>query len=100
VSPLRIGQDYVSVDAVTWYVNEESSFFTDRMVSGTPEFRINGNLLSTVLGSYQLKEGHKTAPLFDQPIVPCVGREGYDKGHEVVRKVIPLICCGGSGESR
>jgi hypothetical protein len=77
-SKLQEGKDYIKVDAVSWYVNRQGNFFVNRMVAGTLEFRINGQDFSTVLGSYDLRQGQRTAPVFDQPIVPWVAYQGGD----------------------
>jgi hypothetical protein len=67
---IQEGKDYLSVSAVMWYINQQGNFFSNHMVAGALEFSINGQNYSTVLGSYHLNHGQKTAPIFDQPIVP------------------------------
>lgn len=63
---------YIGIDAVTWYVNKESSWFMDRMASGTLEIKLAGGLerYSVALGAFELKGGSRTAPIFDRPAVP------------------------------
>jgi hypothetical protein len=63
---------YVGVDAVAWFINKQSSWFTDRMASGTLEIKLAGGLESyqVALGTFTLKGGSKTAPVFDKPVLP------------------------------
>ena len=62
---------YVGVDAVAWYINKDSSWFSDRMASGTLEIKLAGGIESypVALGTFSLKGGSKTAPIFDRPVL-------------------------------
>lgn len=63
---------YVGVDAVSWFINKQSSWFTDRMASGTLEIKLAGGLESyqVALGTFELKGGNKVAPVFNRPVLP------------------------------
>lgn len=63
---------YVGVDAVAWYINKQSNWFSDRMASGTLEIKLAGGLeaYQIALGTFSLKGGSKTAPIFDRPVLP------------------------------
>ncbi|HEY8503155.1 MAG TPA: hypothetical protein VIL46_01135, partial [Gemmataceae bacterium] len=63
---------YVGVDAVAWFVNKQSSWFKDRVASGTLEIRLAGGLESyqVALGTFELKGGSRTAPVFDRAVLP------------------------------
>jgi hypothetical protein len=63
---------YLGVDAVAWYINRESSFFADRMASGTLQITLSSGLeqYQAALGTFELKGGSKTAPVFQQPVLP------------------------------
>ena len=69
---LTAGMHYIGVDAVAWFINEESSWFTDRMASGTLQITLSSGLeqYQAALGTFELKGGAKTAPIFEQPVLP------------------------------
>ena len=69
---LTPGLHYLGVDAVAWYINKESSFFTDRMASGTLQITLSSGLeqYQAALGTFDLESGAKTAPIFEQPVLP------------------------------
>lgn len=69
---LTPGKHYLGVDAVAWYVNKEGSFFSDRMASGTLQITLSSGqeTYHAALGTFELKRGAKTAPVFDQPVLP------------------------------
>lgn len=63
---------YLGVDAVAWFLNKESSWFTHRMASGTLQITLSSGLeqYQAALGTFELRSGAKTAPVFEQPILP------------------------------
>ena len=63
---------YLGVDAVAWFINKESGWFVDRMASGTLEIKLAGGLETyhAALGTFALKDGSKTAPIFERPVLP------------------------------
>ena len=69
---LTARRHYVGVDAVAWFINKQSTWFTDRMASGTLEIKLASGLESyqVALGTFSLKGGSKTAPVFDKPLLP------------------------------
>jgi len=68
---LEAFQHYLGVDAVRWYVNKQSNILKDRMASGTVQVGLAGNEVYEVgLGTYELKGGARTAPVFARPILP------------------------------
>lgn len=69
--PLTKQSHYVGVDAVSWYINKESSWFTKRMASGTLDITLSNGMekYQTALGTFELNGGSKTAPVFDRPVL-------------------------------
>lgn len=63
---------YVGVDAVAWFINKESGWFTDLMASGTLDIKLaNGHeRYQVALGTFELKGGSRTAPIFERPVIP------------------------------
>ncbi|MFZ1730010.1 MAG: hypothetical protein WBQ23_00495 [Bacteroidota bacterium] len=76
---------YIGIDAVVWFVNDQSNFFTDRMVAGTIEITLNGQNFPVVLGQYELKGGQQVAPIFDRALITSVP---YRSGNIVLKAVI------------
>ena len=68
--PLRMQEHYVGVDAVSWFVQKESGFFTKRAASGTLKLSLAGETYEVGLGVYDLADGAKSAPVFDRPVLP------------------------------
>jgi len=62
-------RDYISMDAVCWYVNAKSNSFDDKIVSGTLRVSMGSESYGAVLGEYKLKAGAKMAPLFNEPLI-------------------------------
>jgi hypothetical protein len=60
---------YIRVSVVSWFVNKQSSYWTDRMASGTCEVTVGEEPYSIALGTFALDEGAYTAPIFDKVIV-------------------------------
>jgi hypothetical protein len=69
---LRARKHYVGVEAMSWYINKESSWFTKRMASGTLEIKLANGLekYQAALGTFSLKGGAKFAPIFQKPVLP------------------------------
>ncbi|MEW6114146.1 MAG: hypothetical protein AB1664_18575 [Thermodesulfobacteriota bacterium] len=69
---LTPGSHYVGVDAVAWFINKKSSWFTDRMASGTLDIRLSNGLekYQTALGTFELKGGARVAPVFERAVLP------------------------------
>lgn len=69
---LTAGKHYLGIDAVAWFINKESSWFSDRMASGTLELKLSGGLekYQAALGTFDLKGGTKVAPVFERPVLP------------------------------
>jgi hypothetical protein len=63
---------YIGVDAVAWFINKESNWFTDRMAAGTLDIKLAGGAESyqVALGTFALTGGSKTAPVFDRAVLP------------------------------
>lgn len=70
--PLKKSEHYIAIDAMSWFVNKESGWFADYMVSGILTLTINGGDESYTLplGIFELNEGARIAPVFDKPILP------------------------------
>jgi hypothetical protein len=71
---------YIGVDAVAWYINKKSSWFTERMASGTLEIRLAGGLetYQVALGTFELDGGSRLAPVFDRSVLPDRNYRGGD----------------------
>lgn len=72
MAPLKARKHYVGVDALSWYVNKTSSWFTKRMASGTLEIKLSNGLekYQTALGTFSLRGGARFAPIFQKPVLP------------------------------
>ncbi|MGH9628781.1 MAG: hypothetical protein ACRD7E_10695, partial [Bryobacteraceae bacterium] len=70
--PLRPNEDYLGIDAVAWFVNKQSSWFSDRMVSGTLDIKISegAEQYQAALGTFDLGGGSRLAPVFDRAVLP------------------------------
>ena len=69
---LTAGNHYVGVDAVAWFLNRESTWFADRMASGTLKVQLADGRESyeIALGTFELSGGSTIAPVFDKPVIP------------------------------
>jgi hypothetical protein len=70
--PLSRDEDYVAVDAASWFINKDSSWFKKRTASGTMTIALAGGLeqYHAALGTFELQDGARTAPVFDRPLLP------------------------------
>jgi hypothetical protein len=71
-SRLEAEKHYIGIDAVAWFINKTSTWFSDRIASGTLDITLAGGLekYQTALGVFELKSGSKTAPVFVRPVLP------------------------------
>lgn len=71
-SPLEAEKYYIGIDAVSWFINKKSNWFSDRIASGTLDITLAGGLekYQAALGVFELRSGSKTAPVFDRPVLP------------------------------
>ncbi len=63
------GRDYISIQLVDWYVNQQSNWADDKSVIGTVTVDFGPEKFSFVLGQYLLKHGATTIPQFNDPLV-------------------------------
>jgi hypothetical protein len=71
-TPLTLHKHYFSIDAVGWFVNQESGWFSDKIATGTLSMRIGaGETYNVALGVYELKGGARIAPVFGRPVLPA-----------------------------
>jgi hypothetical protein len=70
--PLRAEEHYLGIDAVSWYVNKDSGWFTKRMASGALTVKLAGGseTYEVGLGLYDLASGAHLAPVFEKPVLP------------------------------
>ncbi len=68
---LTAGSHYISVDAASWFINKQNSWFSDHIPSGTLNIRMAGGLedYPVALGGFRLPEGGRIAPVFQNPIL-------------------------------
>lgn len=71
-APLKPTEHYLGIDAVAWFINRDDNWYSDRMASGTLEITLSGGLekYQVGLGTFELARGAKTAPVFEQPVLP------------------------------
>src|SRR5689334_9758962 len=69
---LTAGYHYIGIQAVSWFLQKESSWLSDRMASGTLDMSLAGGQeqYRAALGTYELKGGAKCAPVFDRAVLP------------------------------
>lgn len=69
--PLTAQTHYLGVDAVSWFLNKENSWFTNRMASGTIEISLSNGMerYKAALGTFELEGGSRIAPVFDRPVL-------------------------------
>ncbi len=87
-TPLRATQDYVQVSAARWWVNRDSSFWRDRTASGTSQIVLGNERYEVALGTYELKDGAHTAPVFGRTILPT---RRYPGGGLAIKLVVGII---------
>lgn len=70
--PLVPNEHYLGIDAASWFINKQSSFFSDWSASGTVEISLvdDRERYSIALGSFELEQGARTAPVFNKALVP------------------------------
>ena len=68
---LTAGNHYVGVDAVSWFINRKSSWFSNRMASGTLDIKMAGGTENypVALGVFNPSRASKIVPLFERPIL-------------------------------
>lgn len=71
-NPIAAQEHYLGIDAVSWFVNKESRWFSNRMASGvlTIELAAGAEKYDVGLGLYELHSGARVAPIFDRPVLP------------------------------
>ncbi|RNC86224.1 MAG: hypothetical protein ED556_07960 [Winogradskyella sp.] len=69
--PLTPRNHYVGVDAVSWFINKEDSWFSNRMASGTLDITLSNGMekYQAALGTFEIRGGSKIAPVFDRPVL-------------------------------
>lgn len=68
---LTAGSHYVGVDAVSWFINKQGSWFSNRMASGTLDIKMAGGSENypVALGTFNLSGGSRIAPVVERPIL-------------------------------
>jgi hypothetical protein len=66
---LTAGCHYVSVDAVSWFINKQDLWFAERMASGTLDIKMSGGTENypVALGVFNLPAGTRIARVFEKP---------------------------------
>ena len=66
---LTAGNHYVSVDAVSWFINKQDLWFAERMASGTLDIKMSGGTENypVALGVFNLLAGARIARVFEKP---------------------------------
>ncbi|HEX3625144.1 MAG TPA: hypothetical protein VH280_06950 [Verrucomicrobiae bacterium] len=68
--------DYVRIDAVSWFVNKQGNWIKSVIASGSVSITVDGTAYSFPLGGYALAKGAKTAPIFELPLIPTTPWDG------------------------
>jgi len=68
---LTAGSHYVGVDAVSWFINKQGYWFSNRMASGTLEIKMAGGSENypVALGAFNLSGKSRIAPVVERPIL-------------------------------
>ncbi len=87
---LTAGNHYVGVEAVAWYINKQSSWFSDRMASGTLGIKMSGGLenYQVALGTFNLSGGARIAPVFEKPVL---GDRNYRGGPIIFSAMLSAV---------
>jgi len=69
---IKKNENYVGIDAAAWFINKDDSWLSKFMASGTLEIGLAGGLekYQVALGTFELRGGAKTAPVFNKPVLP------------------------------
>ena len=68
--PLKAGQHYVGVEALSWFVNKEGSWLKKKMGTATVQLTVNGDEeYNSALGTFKLDNGAKVAPVFNKRVL-------------------------------
>ncbi|MBA2382627.1 MAG: hypothetical protein H0V73_11010 [Chloroflexi bacterium] len=94
--PLAPRKHYLAVDALSWYVNRDPSFWNERMVSGTIEVAVGDQIFKVALGTYDLERDTHLGPSFNKAILePIAYRGGKIRIHSVVKGIEQDNALGG-----
>ena len=68
---LTAGNHYLGIDAVAWFINKHSSWFSNRIASGTLDIKMAGGAENypVALGPFDLSGISRIAPVFERPIL-------------------------------
>lgn len=72
LGPIRENEEYLALDACSWFVNESESWFQKRTASGTLRIGISAGAeqYDAALGTFDLANGTRVAPIFDRSVLP------------------------------
>jgi hypothetical protein len=70
--PLIPEKHYIGVESASWFINKQSNWFRDQTASGTLKITMAGGReeYNVALGTFELEDGARTAPIFDRPVLP------------------------------
>lgn len=68
-TPILPRQHYLRIEVPKWYVNNQSNFMKDKIVSGTVEIKIGEENYNAILGTFPLSGDNRTSPVFDRALV-------------------------------
>jgi hypothetical protein len=68
---LTAGCHYVSIDAVSWFINKQALWFSERIASGTLDIKMSAGAENypVALGVFNPPAGARTARVFEKPIL-------------------------------
>ncbi len=78
--PLTSDLHYVEVTAAAWFINKQGNWLEKLMASGTLEMKLADGLetYQVALGTFELRGDAKTAPVFNEAVLP---ERNYRGGH-------------------
>lgn len=68
---LTAGNHYLSVDAVSWFINRQPLWFAERTASGILDIKMSGGAENypVALGAFKLPAGARIARVFERPVL-------------------------------
>ena len=70
-SPIEPGMDYISIEATSWFINQDSNWFNKWSASGSISIKLDdADRYNVALGVFELDNGAKIAPVFEKAVLP------------------------------
>lgn len=71
-TPIEPGMDYISIEATSWFINQDSNWFNKWSASGSISMKLDdgASRYNVALGVFELDNGAKIAPVFEKAVLP------------------------------